>query len=127
MSAKEAEAYELGDADEKKAEASSFVPAAQTQTGGVDAELLKKKEALTAEWAVWKDQALINTYVNFTLVQFVTAMESWSRSTRAGQLAYTPLMIHWAVGGLWTNPLITSIIGLVPVYGKLHRAWRNAA
>lgn len=40
---------------------------------------------------------------------------------------YTPLMIHWAVGGLWTNPLITSIIGLVPVYGKLHRAWRNAA
>jgi hypothetical protein len=36
-------------------------------------------------------------------------------------------MIHWAVGGLWTNPLITSVIGMVPVYAKLHRAWRNAA
>lgn len=50
----------------------------------MDAELLKKKEALTAEWAVWKDQALINTYVTFVLLQFVTAMKFWSRATGAG-------------------------------------------
>lgn len=104
VSAAEAEGYELSQGD---ATGSSEKAAVATQekpsVGGVDPDLIKRKEALQAEWAVWKDQALINT-------------------------GYTPLLLHWAIsGGLWTNPLITSIFGMVPVYAKLHRAWRNAA
>lgn len=60
ISTAEAEAYELG--DEKKA-GSSAESSAQAASKGLDPELLQRKEALTTEWAVWKDQALINTYV----------------------------------------------------------------
>ena len=64
VSASEAEGYELpaGEADEKQAAAAA---AATPAAGGLSPELIKKKEALQAEWAVWKTQALINTYVMF--------------------------------------------------------------
>ncbi|BEI90990.1 uncharacterized protein CcaverHIS019_0310600 [Cutaneotrichosporon cavernicola] len=65
----------------------------------VDAEEAKK---LAAEFAAWKRAA----WVNF---------------------AWIPLTIHWSIGGLWENPLITAAIGSVVSVGKLNTAWASVA
>ena len=62
VSAAEAEGYELSQGDAKgSSEKAAASPQEKPSAGSVDPELIKRKEALQAEWAVWKDQALINT------------------------------------------------------------------
>lgn len=40
---------------------------------------------------------------------------------------WIPLTLHWNLGGLWENPLITAAIGSVVAYGKFKGAWNATA
>lgn len=40
---------------------------------------------------------------------------------------WLPLTAHWASGGIWTNPLITAVLGTNVAVGKLSGAWANTA
>ncbi|KAL1413026.1 hypothetical protein Q8F55_000775 [Vanrija albida] len=58
---------------------------------------------LTADWAAWEQQAVVN-------------------------YGYLPLTVHWSTpGGVWTSPLITAAIGSVVSVGKLAGAWAASA
>ncbi|WVQ80152.1 hypothetical protein IAT38_002257 [Cryptococcus sp. DSM 104549] len=57
------------------------------------------KQALVNDWAVWKNAVLVNS-------------------------GYAPLTIHWSTpGGLWTNPLITGVLGSVAAVGQIQKQW----
>ena len=60
VSSAEAEGYELG-SNEKVEGSTAAVDVGSAST--IDAELLKKKDALKADWESWKTQSLINAYV----------------------------------------------------------------
>ena len=40
---------------------------------------------------------------------------------------YAPLTMHWsAIGGLWTNPLITAFFGTMAAAGQWKTQWDKA-
>lgn len=39
---------------------------------------------------------------------------------------YAPLTIHWSAGGLWANPLYTSLFGTMAAIGQFRKQWQLA-
>jgi hypothetical protein len=39
---------------------------------------------------------------------------------------YAPLTIHWSAGGLWANPLYTSLFGTMAAIGQWRKQWQLA-
>lgn len=71
-------------------------------TGGGDKEkLAEKSQALQQEYKTWQTQAAVT-------------------------FGWLPLTWQWSSGGaLWTNPLITSVIGLYVGLAKVNAAWNK--
>lgn len=85
----------------------------------VDAEEAKK---LSADFTAWKRAAWVNLWVSSQ-----ARLERSGREYKLTHSAWIPLTLHWSLGGLWVNPLITAAIGTVVSVGKLNNAWAAAA
>ncbi|KAK4684409.1 hypothetical protein P7C73_g5772, partial [Tremellales sp. Uapishka_1] len=62
---------------------------------------LASSQSLKKEWQMWSNSVLVNA-------------------------GYAPLTVHWSTpGGLWTNPLFTSVFGSMAAVGQLQAEWRK--
>lgn len=88
-------------ASSKKTE--GYEVAASDEKAGDSSAETSAAAALKAEWATWQQNAMVN-------------------------FGWIPLTIHWSKpGGLWTNPLITAVIGSYVAYAKSYGVWQRSA